>query len=81
MTLSELNQRYAIGNHVQFKEIADGMIIAEIANQHALANIALQGAHIATFQPRDIMVVLDFSHSMCYDSQFFRLGMIPQAQI
>jgi glucose-6-phosphate 1-epimerase len=52
MTLSELNERYAIGNHVQFKEIADGMIIAEVANQHALANIALQGAHIATFQPR-----------------------------
>ena len=52
MTLSELNQRYAISNHVQFKEIAEGMIIAEVANQHALANIALQGAHIATFQPR-----------------------------
>ncbi|MFZ2162982.1 MAG: D-hexose-6-phosphate mutarotase [Sideroxyarcus sp.] len=52
MTLSELNEHYAIGNHVQFKEIADGMIIAEVANQHALANIALQGAHIATFQPR-----------------------------
>ncbi|OIR19950.1 putative glucose-6-phosphate 1-epimerase [mine drainage metagenome] len=52
MTLSELNQQYAIGNHVQFKEIADGVIIAEIANQHAVANIALQGAHIATFQPR-----------------------------
>jgi glucose-6-phosphate 1-epimerase len=52
MTLSELNQRHAIGNHVQFKEIAAGMIIAEVANQHALANIALQGAHIATFQPR-----------------------------
>lgn len=52
MTLSELNQRFAIGNHVQFKEITEGMIIAEIANQHAIANIALQGAHIATFQPR-----------------------------
>jgi D-hexose-6-phosphate mutarotase len=52
MTLQELNQRYAIGNHVQFKEIAEGMIVAEVANQHALANIALQGAHIATFQPR-----------------------------
>ena len=52
MTLTELNQRFAIGNHVQFKEIAEGMIIAEVANQHALANIALQGAHIATFQPR-----------------------------
>ena len=52
MTLTELNERFAIGNHVQFKEIAEGMIIAEVANQHALANIALQGAHVATFQPR-----------------------------
>lgn len=52
MTLTELNERFAIGNHVQFKEIADGIIIAEVANQHALTNIALQGAHIATFQPR-----------------------------
>ena len=52
MTLDELNQRFAIGNHVQFKEIAEGMIVAEVANQHALANIALQGAHVATFQPR-----------------------------
>jgi D-hexose-6-phosphate mutarotase len=52
MTLTELNQRYAIGNHVQFKEIAEGMIVAEVANQHALANIVLQGAHVATFQPR-----------------------------
>jgi glucose-6-phosphate 1-epimerase len=52
MTLDELNQRFAIGNHVQFKEIAEGMIVAEVANHHALANIALQGAHIATFQPR-----------------------------
>lgn len=52
MTLTELNQRFAISNHVQFREIAEGMIIAEVANQHALSNIALQGAHIATFQPR-----------------------------
>jgi D-hexose-6-phosphate mutarotase len=52
MTLTELNQRFAISSHVQFKEIAEGMIIAEVANQNALSNIALQGAHIATFQPR-----------------------------
>ncbi len=52
MTLTELNQRFAIDNHVQFREIAAGMIIAEVANHHALANIALQGAHVATFQPR-----------------------------
>ncbi|MEI7842987.1 MAG: D-hexose-6-phosphate mutarotase [Gallionellaceae bacterium] len=52
MTLTELNQRFAISNHVQFKEIAEGMIIAEVSNQHANSNIALQGAHIATWQPR-----------------------------
>jgi len=50
--LNLLNQKHAIENHVQLREIADGMIIAEVANQHALANIALQGAHVATFQPR-----------------------------
>lgn len=52
MTLSELNQRFAISNHVQFKEIAEGIVIAEVSNQHANSNIVLQGAHIATWQPR-----------------------------
>ena len=52
MTLTELNQRFSISNHVQFKEIADGIVIAEISNQHANSNITLQGAHIATWQPR-----------------------------
>lgn len=52
MSLTELNQRFAISNHVQFKEIAEGIIIAEVSNQHANSNIALQGAHVATWQPR-----------------------------
>jgi D-hexose-6-phosphate mutarotase len=52
MTLTELNQRFAISNHVQFKEIADGIITAEVSNQHANSNITLQGAHVATWQPR-----------------------------
>jgi glucose-6-phosphate 1-epimerase len=52
MTLTELNQRFAISNHVLFKEIADGIIIAEVSNQHANSNITLQGAHVATWQPR-----------------------------
>jgi D-hexose-6-phosphate mutarotase len=50
--LHHLNQQHAIENHVQLREIADGVIIAEVSNQHALANITLQGAHVATFQPR-----------------------------
>jgi len=42
---------------------------------------SIEKSAVASFQPRDIMVVLDFSHSMCYDSQFYRLGLLPQTQI
>ena len=36
---------------------------------------------IATFQPRDMVVVLDFSSSMRYDSTFMRAGVLGQAFI
>ncbi len=51
MPLAEINQRYAIANHVQFKEGEGGLAIAEISNAHATARIALQGAHLMTWQP------------------------------
>ncbi len=52
MSVAELNQRFAISNHVQFKEITPGIIAAEVSNSHANSNIVLQGAHVATWQPR-----------------------------
>ena len=52
MTLAELNQQFGISNHLKFSEIAGGLIAAEINNAHASASIALQGAHLMTFQPR-----------------------------
>ena len=52
MTLAELNQKFGIDNHLKFGEIAGGLIAAEIHNAHASASIALQGAHLMTFQPR-----------------------------
>lgn len=42
---------------------------------------SLEVSAIASFQPRDIVLVLDFSHSMCYDSMFYRLGLLSQSQI
>jgi D-hexose-6-phosphate mutarotase len=51
MSLSELNQRFAIANHLQFNEIADGMTVAEVSNQFGRCTIALQGAHVTTWQP------------------------------
>lgn len=52
MQLAELNQRFAIINHVQFREGEGGLTMAEIANEHATARIALQGAHLVTWQPK-----------------------------
>lgn len=51
MPLADLNKRYAIANHVQFKEGEGGLIMAEVANAHSTARIALQGAHLMTWQP------------------------------
>lgn len=51
MTLSELNQRFSINNHLKFSEIGGGLLAAEISNSLATASIALQGAHLMTYQP------------------------------
>jgi len=51
-TLNSLNQQFGIAGHLQFIEVDGGLIFAEINNAHATASIALQGAHIATFQPK-----------------------------
>jgi len=51
MLLAELNQRYAITNHVQFREGEGGLVMAEVSNAHGTARIALQGAHLMTWQP------------------------------
>lgn len=42
---------------------------------------SLETFAVATFQPRDIVVVLDFSHSMCYDSMFYRLALMGRTAI
>ena len=51
MTLTQLNQKFSLSNHLKFSEIAVGFIVAEINNVHASASIALQGAHLMTFKP------------------------------
>lgn len=50
--LNHLNQHFSIEGHVRFIEGPGGLTIAEIANSEATASIALQGAHVMTFQPQ-----------------------------
>ncbi len=52
MSISDLNQNFAISGHVSFKEGPGGLTVAEVANSLAESSIALQGAHIMTFTPR-----------------------------
>jgi glucose-6-phosphate 1-epimerase len=50
--LTSLNQRFALPGHVEFKEGPGGLAVAAIANAHATATIALQGAHVMTYELR-----------------------------
>jgi hypothetical protein len=44
-------------------------------------DFALQASAIAMCQPRDIVLVLDYSGSMCFDSQFRNISLLGQAAI
>ncbi len=49
--VADLNRRFAIADCLNFEEIADGFVVAKIVTRHATASIALQGAHVMTYQP------------------------------
>ena len=56
--ISALNQRFAIAGQLEFALDAGGLVVARIANAHAQATIALQGAHVMTFQPNGAQPVI-----------------------
>ncbi len=51
MDINTLNQKFGIAGQLEFVQDAGGLVIARITNQHAQSRIALQGAHVMTFQP------------------------------
>ena len=52
MDIATLNKDFGIAGQLEFVQDAGGLIVARIANAHAQSSIALQGAHIMTFQPK-----------------------------
>jgi len=48
---ADLNRRFAIADCLSFEEIADGFVVARVSTRDATASIALQGAHVMTYQP------------------------------
>jgi glucose-6-phosphate 1-epimerase len=49
--VNALNRQFGIASVLSFEEDAGGLVIARINNAHAHASIALQGAHVMTYQP------------------------------
>lgn len=49
--VTNLNQRFAINGQLGFSTGEGGLVIANVKNAHAQAQIALQGAHILSYQP------------------------------
>lgn len=53
-----LNARYGIPEHLHFKDVPGGLVIAEVNNGHAMASIVLQGAHLMTWAPKGELPVI-----------------------
>jgi D-hexose-6-phosphate mutarotase len=65
MTLTELNNRFAIPGQLKFKERKGNLPVAEISNTFATATISLYGAHVLSFQPtgqKDFLWLSEKSH-------------------
>ena len=50
-TLNELNERFGLGDALRFEDGPGGLTRAKIATEAATAEIYLQGAHVAAWQP------------------------------
>lgn len=50
--VAALNGQFALAGQLDFAANDNGMVLARITNAHARAVIALQGAHVMTFQPQ-----------------------------
>lgn len=48
----ELNSRFSIASQVSFKQLPDGIVVAEIDNALATAMISLDGGHVVTWWPK-----------------------------
>ena len=53
-----LNAQHRIPGQLEFKEAPGGLTVAEVANGQGTATIALQGAQIMTWAPRNMEPVI-----------------------
>ena len=73
--LADLNARFALSDQLRFHAHADGVLLAEIRNSHAMAQVALQGAQVLQYQPTGAAPVLWLStEARCLPDKTIRGG-------
>jgi len=52
LQISALNEKFGIDGELSFRDAGDGFIVIDISSELCDASIALQGAHLMTWQPK-----------------------------
>ncbi len=61
MDLAELNSHFGLPGVLVFRQLASGLIYAEVTGPGGSATVYLQGAHLAAWQPKGGLPVLFMS--------------------
>lgn len=48
----ELNRRFSRGSHIRFRQLGNGLVLAEIDTPFATATISLHGGHVVSWRPK-----------------------------
>lgn len=51
-SVSKLNQKFGLPGELSFRDAGDGFIVIDVENEFCKGSIALQGAHLMTWQPK-----------------------------
>jgi glucose-6-phosphate 1-epimerase len=75
--IDRLNEQFGCGQELIFREGPGGLTVAEIANVHATATIALHGGHVLAYQPTGRKPVLWLSRCSSFEPGKAIRGGIP----
>jgi glucose-6-phosphate 1-epimerase len=76
-SLNQLNKEFAVPEHIEFKEGPGGLIVAEVNNEGASAELFLHGAQITSFIPNGQEEVLYLSPRSIFEPGIAIRGGIP----
>lgn len=76
-SVGKLNMEFAVPDRLQFKEGPGGLILADIKNESASAELFLHGAQITSYKPRGYEQVLFLSGSSRFEPGVAIRGGIP----